>query len=174
MSIKHRIIAAPLPEYAPPMPAYRRSLLNKLKKKLATLGGPKTLEPEAEYQAENDPDLEWITKSGKAYKKVAVTRSLPDGRCHWNIAYLYGRNEVDTICIGYAQNFQGWHQHTWGLKDGKLVESCPSNFANKLWYGVSLSESQAEGFCKFLKKAKAGQNFVRTYKGGPIKLKGEK
>lgn len=172
MAITNRVEAT-LPEYAPPMPAYRVALLRALLKRLDRIPGPKGMQPEAKYQAENDPDLTWITKSGKVYKRVERKYLGSDAQCHWNVGKLYKLGYVDTICIGYAQNDEGWHQHTWGLLNDGVVETTPSNFHNSAWFGVALSEEQADGFTKFMKRAKPGMGFVRTWKGGAVQRMGE-
>jgi 8-oxo-dGTP pyrophosphatase MutT (NUDIX family) len=118
-------------------------------------------------QLKNDPDSTAIAHRGVAYRGRPSLIPMSEGDCHWNIATLYEKGKIDTIVIGYGHNFQGWHQHTWGLKDGKVVESSGENSVNDVWFGVPLSNDEALKFCAHTTKNQPGQGMVRTQKGGP-------
>lgn len=46
------------------------------------------------------------------------------GRCHDNCLSLLAKKEIDTWMIGYALSDDArWRHHSWGLKDGKIVET---------------------------------------------------
>lgn len=124
--------------------------------------------PETSQQALTDPDLAWIAKDGRKFRQVVKRYNGPEGRCHWNTAQLYDAKYIDHIVIGYAHNAQGWHQHTWGLLNGGVVETTPSNFENDLWFGVVLNPSQSRGFVKLCKDHKPGEGKVRSRLGGSI------
>ena len=120
-------------------------------------------------QFNNDPDLVLIFKKGKFFNSDSMIKVKGiDGRCHWNVAELYDEGKIDEIIIGYAENFQGWHQHTWGLKKGKVVETTQSNYINTNYFGYTLSKKEAKEFVKFSNSVRPGQGFMRTNKGGSI------
>jgi hypothetical protein len=145
--------------------------LNTLKRKLAQLGGPKGMPSDAMYQASNDPDLMQIVQYGKLYKRVTKRYTGRDAECHWNVAKLFKMGYIDTICVGYAQNEEGWHQHTWGLLDGGVVETTPSNFENSAWFGVPLNEDECKWFVLKCKRNKPGMGMIRTRQGGAVVLR---
>ncbi len=97
-----------------------------------------------------------------------VKLHMADGECHWNTAKLFQQGKVDKIVVGYALNAQGWHQHTWGEKDGKVVETTPSNFINKKYFGAPLDDKEGAAFAKFAEKNRPGMGMVRTHQGGSI------
>lgn len=126
---------------------------------------------EAAAQFRNDPDVKQILKEGKSFsaKRSRIIKELgEDGECHWNVAELYFGGKIDSIVVGYAKNYQGWHQHTWGLKSEKVVETTWSNIGNEAYFGVTLSKSQAKSFVKLTDKYGPGQGGVRTRKGGSV------
>lgn len=119
----------------------------------------------------DDPDLEKIMKDGDLLENPDIIRNLgTDGECHWNTGKLYSAGEVDTIVVGYAKNEFGWHQHTWGLKGGKVVETTASNLENTAYLGVSLSPEQSSRFAAFLARPEnaPGNGNVRTRRGGSV------
>lgn len=128
----------------------------------------------AESQFDGDPDKLRIATEGEWFSaKDTFQYPMTDGHCHWNTAKLYERGSVDDVVIGYAKNKYGWHQHTWGLIDGGVVETTPSNFANTKYFGMRLSPKEAKAFVKWTKKNKPGLGRVRSEISGPVEgLKG--
>jgi hypothetical protein len=119
-------------------------------------------------QIQHDPDAEAMASRGKEFKGKPKMVSMTDGDCHWNVAKLYSENKIDTIVIGYAANSWGWHQHTWGLKGGKIIETTPSNMSNTAWFGMELTPVEVERFVALTSKHRGGEDMVRTTKGGPV------
>jgi hypothetical protein len=122
------------------------------------------------HQMSNDPDSDLIANSGKMWKETQRSKPtiMEEGACHWNVSKLFKEGKIDTIGVGYAKNFQGWHQHTFGLKDNKVVETTDDNLRNTIYYGIPLSKEQSKSFSKFVlqKENKKGNGNVRTIKGG--------
>ena len=124
------------------------------------------------HQAVNDPDLNLISEYGKAWTSSSLSpdKSLrgPDSECHWNTSKLFQKGLVEHVVIGYAKNEEGWHQHTWGLKDGRVIETTPSNAQNSHWFGVPLDEAESKRFAEHVLKPTSapGNGNVRTVKGG--------
>lgn len=126
-------------------------------------------------QLANDPDLDKILangalKSGKG-KVFPWSDDMVDGQCHWNTAKLYKAKAIDTIVIGVVHSPQqggGWYQHTWGLKNGKIVETTSSNSSADKYFGVALNKAQSAKFVKNLTSSKyaPGNGMVRTKTGG--------
>lgn len=126
------------------------------------------------HQFAEDPDLRAIVKRGSPFdpRKAGIIRQpMVDANCHWNVAKLYKAGRIDTIVVGYAKNQYGWHQHTWGLKNGALVETTASNFQNSMWYGAEMSKTEASAFVKLTADNPAGQGMIRTKKGGSVLAK---
>jgi len=122
----------------------------------------------ARHQYIDDPDKDKILAHGKDYTKLGKFVRMKDGCCHWNTCKLFTEGHVDHIVIGYAHNYQGWHQHTWGLKDGHLVETTSENTDNDHWYGYTLSPDEATAFADHCAKYKPGMGMVRTSRGGSL------
>lgn len=141
-----------------------------LKKKLKEKGGPSTIV--AEKQLIDDPDVKLILDEGQFFDpKTAVAACGEGGECHWNTGLLFEADKVDNIVIGYSQNNQGWHQHTWGVKDGHVVETTAENLDSLSYYGYELTKEESEEFAEFLKEHPAGEGAVRTKDGG-FRIKG--
>lgn len=121
--------------------------------------------PASRAQLNRDPDAGNILKNGVFVdpKKNPVEKMLgKDGHCHWNTAQLFREGKIDAIVTGYAQNFQGWHQHTWGEKNGKIVETTESNLINTRYFGVMLNKTESVAFTKWAEENLPGK--VRTMK----------
>lgn len=115
----------------------------------------------------DDPDLDMIARRGMPYGPAKIRlNGLPDGECHWNTAQLFAEGKIDQIVVGYARNEFGWHQHTWGLKDGKVVETTASNFDNTHYFGAPLDDAEARAFVKLTGDNPSGGGMVRTSRGG--------
>jgi len=117
-------------------------------------------------QFDGDPDMERILSKGKEMStKGLVKKPMADGQCHWNSSKLFQKGEVDAIVIGYAYNpRQGWFQHTWGEKDGEVVETTSSNFNSTHYYGVALKGDEATAFAEWTEKNPPGGGVVRMVK----------
>lgn len=126
----------------------------------------------APHQAASDPDLDLIIERGKSWTKGEVDADPaylgPDSQCHWNTSKLFRDGKIDAVVIGYAKNSEGWHQHTWGTKGGKVVETTESNHQNSDWFGAPLSAPQSKKFAEHALREgnKPGQGNVRTSSGG--------
>lgn len=145
------------------------------------------LHPDARYQLDNDPDSRSLLKSSqrfhynditpqpqinKVYDKKQFGR---EGECHWNASKMYEAGHIDAIVIGYATAQSGYtFQHTWGLKNGKVVDTTPgyntrSNTGYLVsYYGKVLSPAQSSAFASHCSKNPPGKGMVRTLKGGSI------
>ncbi len=125
-----------------------------------------------ESQAKRDPDLAEIVKRGELFStKNKEMVSMRDGLCHWNVAKLFTQGKVDTIVLGYAKNPYGWVQHTWGLKNGYVVETTPSNLGANKYFGMKLSAKEAKAFSTWTEKNRPGKGMVRTVEGGRLRDK---
>ena len=74
---------------------------------------------------------------------------------------LFKKGDVDQIVIGYAKDGGRWHQHTWGMKDGKVVETTRGNFGVTEYYGLPLEGEEANKFAEWTAKNAPGQGKVR-------------
>jgi len=103
-------------------------------------------------QMDRDPDKKLIMSRGKATKKKDLSKkrvleSMDEGKCHWNTGKLYDEGKIDAVVIGYAKNTSaGWHQHTWGIKDGKIVETTQSNMSSTAYFGAQLTPTESQAF----------------------------
>lgn len=118
-----------------------------------------------------DPDLSTIMeKAVKFSVKDAAFIEGVEGNCHWNAARLFKTGEVDAVVVGYAENEAGWFQHTWGMKEGKVVETNPSalEYGMSNYFGVPLDKKTSGEFADFVLKPDnaPGNGNVRTVKGG--------
>ena len=143
-----------------------------LLRKLLQLGGRRS-EPsgEAMSQLQNDPDCEFILRNGQEWGSAQIHEIMAEGACHWNTSELFLAGKVEAVVIGYAVGPEGlahgeWHQHTWGLRGGQVVETTESNTSATKYFGAVLSRDQAERFAKKCKKRKRGMGMIRTYQGG--------
>lgn len=138
-----------------------------LRKTLEKIGGH--FEPgQATSQLMHDPDADLILKRGVLtdLTKPGVHLGIPlwgkDGECHWNVGALYAKGQVDAIVIGYARNIYGWHQHTWGLKNGQIIETTPSNKNVTHYFGVTLSPEGSVAFAAWTQDHRPGMGAVRA------------
>jgi hypothetical protein len=119
-------------------------------------------------QYANDPDKALIATKGKDWTKIGKLYDGPPGQCHWNVAKLYDHGFIDGIVIGYAHNFQGWHQHTWGLAGSSLVETTTDNKINDHWFGAKVNPEQVKAFVARCSKFRPGMGMIRTLRGGAL------
>lgn len=108
-----------------------------LESRLLEIGGKR-------FVARDEPDLEKILERG--YLREGDGAQLVNGtpnRCHGNAAYLWERGEAD-IVTGYALSEDGlWRQHSWGEKDGEIIETTSKR---EKYYGVRLTDEEAAQF----------------------------
>jgi hypothetical protein len=120
----------------------------------------------------NDPNSDLILKRGKYTPISDTTNYEKDGRdwdhlgengeCHWNVAKLQENKEIDSTVIGYAfSDDLGWFQHTWGLKNGKIVETTSGNQNAKGYFGAALTKKEADSFAAWCKANPPGAGKVR-------------
>jgi len=118
-------------------------------------------------QIHKDPDAVTIAKEGKHTKiqgnkgALAEPQLGTDGQCHWNTGKLMEQGKIDAVVIGFAKGSQGWHQHTWGTKGGKIVETTASNVGNNHYFGKTLSPAESTSFALWVKKNPPGSGVVR-------------
>jgi len=120
------------------------------------------------HQFENDPDKALIAVTGRDWTKIGILYNGTDTQCHWNVAKLFRSGIIDGIVIGYAHNFQGWHQHTWGLKGRSLVETTTDNKINDHWFGARLGPKRTKIFVDRCMANPPGGGMIRTMRGGPL------
>lgn len=151
------------------------SSLETLNSKLKSVNGKTVPRGHAQHQVENDPDLHKIIKQGKTFTEMHPNtkkcKRTEHGECHWNAAAEYKAGNADRIAIGYAHHPQtGWHQHSWGVKDGKVVEPSPHDKGNTHWHGKVLSKKESDAFAAHVGKKEnyPGAGNVRTHKGGSV------
>lgn len=113
-------------------------------------------------QRDHDPNVAMIAARGVDMGASSSVRVLGvDGECHWNASNLYREGEVDTIAIGYAYDPRvGWIQHTWGVKDGGVVETNPSSNPTT-YFGVQLTPIEADSFAAWTAVNEPGEGMVR-------------
>lgn len=155
-----------------PSPQVQKELVGDLNSKLKSISGGRVKSASAS-QAMNDPDLSLILEKGKNWDKAQMAPGNEylgnEGECHWNTAKLFRDGKIKSIVVGYAKNFEGWHQHTWGLKeDGSIVETTRSNTINSDWFGAPLGAEDSKNFAEHVLNEKnvPGQGNVRSIKGG--------
>lgn len=139
------------------------ALATKLEAKLHGDTKSHAMDGQAKHQLKNDPDKELLLKHG-AFQSGAgkVMKPRDDGSCHWNVAAMHAKGEIDHIVVGYALNESaGWHQHTWGEKGGKIIETTPSNADATRYYGMKLSPAQAKQFKAHTEAHPPGGGVVR-------------
>jgi SPP1 gp7 family putative phage head morphogenesis protein len=114
-------------------------------------------------QIDNDPDVLALLERGELQKGTSKKMvHMTDGECHWNIAELYGKDDIDDIVLGYARGPDGdWHQHTWGLKNGKIIETTQGNATATEYYGMKLTKTEAKAFANHAKANPPGGGVVR-------------
>lgn len=149
--------------------------LDSLNKHLKSINGKSIPSGHAQTQVHNDPDLHKIMKHGKTFTKLHTNtqkcKTTNHGECHWNAAAEYKAGNADRIAIGYAHHPEtGWHQHTWGVKGGKVVEPSPHDRDNTHWHGRVLSKKESDAFAAHVSKKQnyPGAGNVRTHKGGSV------
>jgi hypothetical protein len=117
----------------------------------------------------HDPDAGLIAHQGKAFlvPNKPIQMLGKDEECHWNVSRLYREGKIDSIVIGYtrtpidAGGSGKWFQHTWGLKNGEVVETTKFNTFNKNYFGVALNKEQADAFATHVLSNTPGDNKVR-------------
>jgi hypothetical protein len=141
MAIKHMVLSARdwWAENKKEKVAKHKALIKKL---IALVPGTAVVIPPG-----GDQDAGTIAKHGDSFpiagRKVAM---MDASRCHWNVSKLFTKGKIDSICTGYALAAdKGWRQHTWGLKNGKIVET---TYKYQAYFGVELSEEGSAIFAE--------------------------
>lgn len=116
----------------------------------------------------HDPDAALLVDKGQLMSTEGFIKIYGEnGQCHWNTAKLFEQGAIDNIVIGYTLQHNsrydtiGWYQHTWGLKDGKIVETTFFNAGNEKYYGVVLNKADSAAFAKYTLSKKPGVGAVR-------------
>jgi hypothetical protein len=57
--------------------------------------------------------------------KNVVLIKMIEGRCHDNVEILTMMGKIEKIGFGYVLNDNDcrWREHSWGIKDGKIIET---------------------------------------------------
>jgi hypothetical protein len=141
--------------------------LKSLQDKLLGIGGyavaSAALDEKKEYQK-----AKLIQADGKLMSTTGAALKVPmvDQECHWNAAALFHTGKVDAIGTGYALGAgkhvtdDTWFPHSWGIKDGKIVETTKANFPIKKYFGITLTGKDARRFVS----AAAQNNIIENIK----------
>lgn len=116
------------------------STLEPLKQKLLSLGGTAAC-------IWTEPDFDALMARGQVWDgKDAVYTGGESSRCHEQTAQLwYQRKAGMKLCTGWALSPDGmWRQHSWGLLDGKVIETTPSE--RSAYYGFVMNDAEASLF----------------------------
>jgi hypothetical protein len=123
-------------------------------------------------QLKNDPDLNSLVSSGKSWSRSNLDTKAKiigaDGNCHWNAGKMFQKGLIDNVVLGYAQSDLGWYQHTFGIKNGKIVDSTAiGKRLNKNYFGTVMSTDKSRMFAEYvsLPENASGNGNVRTLKG---------
>lgn len=145
----------------------------------ATLDGidnSASIPAQAMNQLKHDPDAKLIAEKGSSQStKGATYVAGKEGQCHWNTAKLFKEGKIDAVVIGYARTPKGvnppnWHQHTWGMKNGKIVETTASNKGNLHYFGVKLGKADSGKFADWAIANPPGGGVVRYGKADVVGL----
>ncbi len=110
-----------------------------LKLKILGYGG------EAVVLAYKDSDHPKMLERGVCRYGSHVVMMPRMSNVHENIARLSIGGLVDSVCTGYALSQDGvWRQHSWGLKDGVIVETVEPKVA---YFGFTLTDEEENEFC---------------------------
>lgn len=92
-----------------------------------------------------DPEITQIVSDGKFYTNNGRRMvKMAANSCHRNISALYAYGKIDKIVTGYAlADDLGWRSHTFGLKNGKVVET---TYQYDLYYGAELTPAESKVF----------------------------
>jgi hypothetical protein len=94
-----------------------------------------------------DPQLAELLKRGRSFPLEGLRRQVEEEhRCHSNTSRLwYESHGGIKIATGYALAEEGfWHQHTWGLDDGRVVETTSPR--RERYFGVELTLAESVRF----------------------------
>ena len=95
-----------------------------------------------------EPDLNLLASSRShlfSQEEIIFKKGQPN-QCHHNVTYYYNQGEIDSIVTGYGLGENGiWLQHSWGLKNGKVVETTVGRIR---YFGVELTPEEAIAFGK--------------------------
>lgn len=88
-----------------------------------------------------------VTKDDIACGTASFHPMVPK-RCHWNVAALYLTCKIDKIATGFVltklETHTYWLAHTWGIKDGKVIETTDANKDALMYYGIVLTDKEAK------------------------------
>ena len=114
-----------------------------LRRKLLSIGGEEVCFPDIEMDAQRIIDRGEIFAS-----KGAILRKGAPCQCHSNSAKLWDANSDKlSICTGYALAKDGlWRQHSWAVFKGAGGSVVETTVRRLLYFGVRLTEMEAETF----------------------------
>jgi len=97
----------------------------------------------------------WIARAIRQGRRFSLDgRSFmpgPIGECHRTVLRLLASGKIERACYGFAfagvhgdpQDLPSWYEHSWGLCDGKIIETTRP-FAR--YFGLALSPADAADF----------------------------
>ena len=114
----------------------------------------------------DDPDMMLIANKGKDYKSwmdFTSPQKYMEHECHWNTVKAYVNGDADSVVIGFYKDTRnhGWVQHTWGLKNGKVLDPTPGVIP-EYYFGYELKGSELSKFIEATNKYLPGQGKIRT------------
>ena len=119
--------------------------LEELRDKILELGGSEV------NVTQREPHLDELLERGQVFYGKGSKRCPGEAsQCHTNVAalWVHDRKQI-RIVTGYALSKDGlWRQHSWALdgRDNKVIET---TIPRLLYYGVVLSDGEAEEFAEF-------------------------
>jgi hypothetical protein len=121
--------------------AAEQTRLVELRSHLLDLGGLEVL------WLHHEPHLDQLIETGRVFPRSRLRRRfIADSECHGNTAQLwYSSKGRIRIATGYALCDSGlWMPHSWGVEDGRIVETTSSRWA--IYFGVELTGEEALKF----------------------------
>lgn len=117
-----------------------RYMLNQLEAKLLTESG------DAVVLQVPEPHLMILLTYGALFRGKPLLKRMRASSCHSNMAELRKKRKIDKIATGYGLSRDGlavWRQHSWGIKDGKIVET---TVRRAKYWGVVLDPAEEKRF----------------------------
>jgi hypothetical protein len=94
-----------------------------------------------------EPHLEPLLERGRLHPKRCLRRRfIADSQCHANASSLWYESEGRIrVGRGYAISERGlWFQHSWGVEDGRIIETTSTRWVR--YFGFGLTDSEAWKF----------------------------
>lgn len=90
-----------------------------------------------EFEAESSKKLlKALSEGGRFFRTdKLLLHKMHLRKCHRNVRYLDMLGDIDFICTGYAFDGIKWVRHSWGLADGRIVETTRRR---KKYFGIQI------------------------------------